>query len=81
MLFWEWIGYLPIMPLLIVCEKMVTFHILGQPKFNFDRKHVNKLLCMILTLWASSLLRKGFQGFLAYMVCDENDLKLENISM
>ena len=34
---------------------------------------------MILALQASSLLRKGSQGFLAYVVSDENDLKLEDI--
>ena len=34
---------------------------------------------MISALQASFLLRKSFQGFLAYVVNDENDLKLENI--
>ena len=33
----------------------------------------------ISALLASSLLRKGCQGFLAYVVNEENDLKLEDI--
>ena len=36
-------------------------------------------LRMISALRASSLLRKGCQGFLAYVVNEENDLKLEDI--
>ena len=34
---------------------------------------------MISALRASSLLRKGCQGFLAYVVSNESDLKLEDI--
>ncbi|RVW22912.1 Retrovirus-related Pol polyprotein from transposon 412 [Vitis vinifera] len=40
---------------------------------------MDKPLRMISTLRASSLLRKGCQGFLAYVVNKENDLKLEDI--
>ena len=58
---------------------MVTFHIPGQLEFSFERKHVVTLLCMILTLLASFLLKKACQGFLAYVVNDENDLKLKDI--
>ncbi|RVX00907.1 Retrovirus-related Pol polyprotein from transposon 17.6 [Vitis vinifera] len=60
-------------------RKRVTFSILGQPDFSFGGKHVDKPLRMILALQASSLLRKGCQGFLAYVVNEENDLKLESI--
>ncbi|KAL6319594.1 hypothetical protein AAG906_020671 [Vitis piasezkii] len=59
--------------------KRVTFSILGQPNFSFERKHVDKPLRMISALRASSLLKKGCQGFLAYVVNEENDLKLEDI--
>ena len=59
--------------------KMVTLHILGQPKFSFEWKHMDRPLCMISNLWASSLFKKGCQGFLTYMVSNENDLKLEDI--
>ncbi|RVX14755.1 hypothetical protein CK203_012160 [Vitis vinifera] len=45
----------------------------------FEEKHVDKPLRMISVLRASSLLRKGCQGFLAYVVNEENDLKLEDI--
>ena len=40
---------------------------------------MDKPLRMILALRASSLLKKGCQGFLAYVVNGENDLKLEDI--
>ncbi|RVW68203.1 Transposon Ty3-G Gag-Pol polyprotein [Vitis vinifera] len=60
-------------------EKMVTFSILGQPKFSFEGKHVDRPLRMISALRASSLLKKGCQGFLASVMSNESDLKLENI--
>ena len=59
--------------------KRVTFIISGQPKFSFEGKHVDRPLCMISALRASSLFRKGCQGFLAYVVNEGNDLKLEDI--
>ena len=59
--------------------KKVIFSILGQLEFSFEGKHADRLLRMISTLQASSLLRKDYQGFLAYVVSDENDLKLEDI--
>ncbi|RVW40482.1 Transposon Ty3-G Gag-Pol polyprotein [Vitis vinifera] len=60
-------------------EKRVTFSIPGQPKFSFEGKHVDRPLRMISALRASSLLKKGCQGFLASMVSNESDLKLEDI--
>ena len=57
--------------------KRVTFSIPSQPNFSFEGKHVDKPLRMISSLWARSLLKKGCQGFLAYIVSEENDLKLE----
>ena len=60
-------------------RKRVTFSIPGQPDFSFEGKHVDKPLRVISALRASSLLRKGCQGFLAYVVNEENDLKLEDI--
>ncbi|RVW24900.1 Retrovirus-related Pol polyprotein from transposon 17.6 [Vitis vinifera] len=59
--------------------KRVTFSIPGQPDFSFEGKHVDKPLDVISALQTSSLLRKGCQGFLAYVVNEENDLKLEDI--
>ena len=59
--------------------KRVTFSIPGQPDFSFEGKHVDKPLRVISALQASSLLRKGCQGFLAYVVNEKNDLKLEDI--
>ena len=61
--------------------KRVTCSILGKPDFSFEGKHVDKPLRMISALRASSLLRKGCQGFLAYIVNEENDLKLEDIAI
>ncbi|RVW95658.1 Transposon Ty3-I Gag-Pol polyprotein [Vitis vinifera] len=60
-------------------EKRVTFSIPGQPKFSFEGKHVDRPLRMISALPASSLLKKGCQGFLASVVSNESDLKLEDI--
>ena len=40
---------------------------------------MDRPLRMISALRSNSLLRKCCQGFLAYVVSDENDLKLENI--
>ncbi|KAL6321014.1 hypothetical protein AAG906_011987 [Vitis piasezkii] len=59
--------------------KRVTFSIPSQPDFSFEGKHVDKPLRMISALRASSFLRKGCQDFLAYIVNEENDLKLEDI--
>ncbi|KAL6313804.1 hypothetical protein AAG906_010223 [Vitis piasezkii] len=59
--------------------KRVAYSIPGQPDFSFEGKHVDKPLHMISVLQASSLLRKGCRGFLAYVVNEENDLKLEDI--
>ena len=61
--------------------KQVTFNISGQPEFSFKGKHVERPLRMISALQASSLLRKGCQGFLAYVVNKENDLKLGDITI
>ncbi|RVW16032.1 Transposon Tf2-12 polyprotein [Vitis vinifera] len=60
-------------------EKKVTFSIPGQPKFSFEGKHVDRPLRMISALRASSLLKKGCQGFLASVMSNESDLKLEDI--
>ncbi|WKA07645.1 hypothetical protein VitviT2T_025440 [Vitis vinifera] len=60
-------------------EKRVTFSIPGQPKFSFEGKHVDRPLHMISALRASSLLKKGCQGFLASVMSNESDLKLEDI--
>ena len=51
----------------------------GKPEFSFERKHLDIPLRMISALRASSLFRKGCQGFLAYDVNEGNDLKLEDI--
>ena len=59
--------------------KHVTFSILGQLEFIFEENHVNKPLYVISALQANSLLKKGCQGFLAYAVCNENEVRLEDI--
>ena len=40
---------------------------------------MDKPLYVISPLRANSLLKKGCQGFLAYMVCNENKVRLEDI--
>ena len=62
-------------------RKRVTFSILGQPEFNFEGKRVNKPLHVVSALRANSLLRKGCQGFLAYLVSYENEVSLEDITI
>ena len=57
----------------------MTFSIPSQPKFSFEGKHVDRPLRMISVLRASSLLKKGCQGFLASVMSNESDLKLEDI--
>ena len=37
---------------------------------------MDKPLYVISTLRANSLLKKGCQGFLAYVVCNENEMRL-----
>ena len=59
--------------------KRVTFSILGQPEFSFEGNHVDKPLFVISALRANSLLKKGCQFFLAYAVCNENEVRVEDI--
>ena len=59
--------------------KRVTFSIPGQLKFSFEGNHVDKPLYVISALRANSLLKKGCQGFLAYVVCKDNEVRLEDI--
>ena len=40
--------------------KIVTFNIPSQSDFSFEGKHVDKPLCMVLALQASSLLKKDY---------------------
>ena len=61
--------------------KRVTFSIPGKLEFRFEGDHVDKPLYVILALRANSLLKKGCQGFLAYVVCNENEVTLEDISI
>ena len=60
-------------------RKRVTFSILGQLEFSVEGKYVDRPLHMISSLRVSSSLRNGCQGFLAYVVSDENGEKLEDI--
>ena len=57
----------------------MTFSISSQPEFSFEGKHVDKPLPVVSALQANSLLMKGCQGFLGYMVSNENEVSLEDI--
>ena len=57
----------------------MIFHISGKLEFSFEGKHVDRPLRMISAVRANSLLRKGCQGFLAYVLSNESDLKLEDL--
>ena len=54
--------------------KQMTFSISSQLEFSFEGKQVDKLLNAVLALRANSLFRKGYQGFLAYVVSNENEV-------
>ncbi|RVW70732.1 Transposon Ty3-G Gag-Pol polyprotein [Vitis vinifera] len=58
-------------------EKRVMFSISGQPKFSFEGKHVDRPLRMISALRASSLLKKGCQGFLASVMKREVEFTID----
>ena len=57
----------------------MTFSIPTQPEFSFEGKHVDKPLHVVFALRASSLLKKGCQGFLTYVVSNDNEVSLETI--
>ena len=59
--------------------KRVTFHIPGQPNFFFEGSSSDTLVQLILVMKAQSLHKKGYQGYLTYVVGNDKDLKLDDI--
>ena len=59
--------------------KNVTFHIPRQPEFSFERSSGDTPIQLISVMKAQSLLKKGCEGYLAYIVRDDKDVKLEDI--
>ena len=59
--------------------KRVTFHIPGQPEFCFEGSCSDTFVQLILVMKAQSLLKKGHQGYLAYVVGNDKDVKLDDI--
>ena len=59
--------------------KNVTFHIPGQLEFSFERSSGDIPIQLISVMKARSLLKKGCEGYLAYIVRDDKDVKLEDI--
>ena len=59
--------------------KKVAFHIPGQPEFSFERSSGDTPIQLISVMKAQSLLKKGCEGYLAYIVRDDKDVKLEDI--
>ena len=55
-------------------SKKVTFHILGQPKFSFEGSSGDTPIQLISIMKAQSLLKKGREGYLAYIVGDGKDV-------
>ena len=65
---------------LVVCfAKRITFHILGQPAFCIEGSSSDTLDQLILVMKAQSLIKKGYQGYLAYVVGNDKDVKLDDI--
>ena len=60
--------------------KRVTFRISGQPKFCFEGSSSHTSVQLILVMKDQSLLKKGYQGYLAYVVENDKDVKLDDIS-
>ena len=56
----------------------MTFHIPKQPEFSFDRSSGETPIQLISVIKAQSLLKKGCEGYLAYIVRDDKDVKLED---
>ena len=60
-------------------SKKVTFHIPGQPKFSFEGSSGDTPIQLISIMKAQSLVKKGREGYLAYIVGDDKDVKFEDI--
>ena len=66
---------------LIDCfAKKATFHIPGQPEFYFEGSSSDTPIQLISVMKAQSLLKKGCEGYLAYIMGDDRDVKLEDIT-
>ena len=60
-------------------NKKVTFRILGQLEFCFERGSIDIPMQLISVMKAQSLLRKGCHEYLAYAMGNDNDEKLDDI--
>ena len=61
-------------------RKEVVFRPLGEPEFQFKGSRIHVLPRVISALRAKRLLRKGCQGYLAYVVDNKKEvLKLDDI--
>ena len=57
----------------------VTFHISRQPEFCFEGSSSDTLVQLISVMKAQFLIKKGYQGYLAYIVGNDKDAKLDDI--
>ena len=57
----------------------MTFHIPGELEFSFEGSSVDTSIQLISVMKAQSLLKKGCEGYLAYILGDDKDVKLEDI--
>ena len=72
--------WLPAHHSLVDCfAKKVTFHIPEQPEFYFEGSSSNAPIQLISVMKAQYLLKKGCQGYLAYVVGNDKDVKLDDI--
>ena len=60
-------------------NKKVTFQISSQLEFCFEGGSVDIPMQLILVMKNQSLLRKGYYGYLAYVLGNDNDAKLDDI--
>ena len=59
--------------------KKATFRIPREPEFCFEGSFDDTPIQLVATMKAQSFLKKGFQGYLAYIVGNDNDAKLGDI--
>ena len=60
-------------------DKKVTFHILRELEFCYEGSSSDTPVQLISDMKAQSLLKKGHQGYLAYVVGNDKDVKLDDI--
>ena len=62
-------------------NKQTNFQISSHLKFCFEGSSIDIPVQLILVMKAQSLLKKGCQGHLTYVVSSDNDVRLDDITI